>query len=144
MKIWNTDKLLEQVAEAGAIALKYYASPEISVKSDYSVVTKADIEIEDFFSKVYDRPNDNIYLIGEETLSSHDENYIEEALKNNAIIIDPIDGTAPYTAKIPVWGISIALMQKGILTEGMIYMPVEDTVYFSKEGKMYCCHNLQK
>jgi fructose-1,6-bisphosphatase/inositol monophosphatase family enzyme len=143
MKNWQVEPLLELLAEAGRIALRHYEDPTVEIKPDLSVVTAADRAIENHLAGGFDRPEDGIYLIGEETLAKRSEAYIQKALAGVAYVVDPIDGTAPYTAHLPVWGVSIGRMERGVLTEGAIYLPVDDEAVFTAGGRVFRCRNLQ-
>jgi fructose-1,6-bisphosphatase/inositol monophosphatase family enzyme len=126
MKDWNIQKLLPLLKECGEIAFKYYDNPPIEIKADQSVVTAADKAIEKRLAEEFDRPDAGVYLIGEETIKTRSEDYLHAALNGTAWIVDPIDGTAPYSAHMPAWGISVALMKNGKIVEGAIYMPVQN------------------
>ena len=126
MKKWDIQKLLPLLRECGETALKYYDNPPIEIKADKSIVTAADKAIEERLAEEFDRPDEGIYLIGEETVKSRSEDYIQKALQGTAWIVDPIDGTAPYSAHLPAWGISVALMVNGVIQEGAIYLPPQN------------------
>ena len=126
MTDWNVQKLLPLLKECGKIALKYYDNPPIEIKADQSIVTAADKAIEKRLSEEFDRPDAGVYLIGEETIKTRSEDYLQAALSGTAWVVDPIDGTAPYSAHMPAWGISVALMKNGRIAEGAIYMPAQD------------------
>ena len=135
---WELDSLAELFRRAGSIALDYYDNPPAELKDDRSVVTAADRRIEEFFSEFCDRAECGVYLIGEETVEKHPETYIQEALQSSCCwVLDPIDGTAPYSAHFDMWGISLGFMQKGKLQEGAVYFPALDELIASKAGKVY-------
>ncbi len=134
MNAWNIERLADLLAECGKIALKYYDNPPMEFKSDHSVVTAADKAIEKMLAAEFDKPEENTYMIGEETVETKDENYIQNALKGTTWIVDPIDGTAPYSNHIPTWGVSIALMRNGKIIEGAIYLPVFNEIFISQEN----------
>lgn len=137
---WDLDCLAGLFRRASAVALEYFDNPPMELKSDNSVVTAADREIEAFFSTRCDRPEQGVYLIGEETVEKHDRNYIDRALQGDFCwILDPIDGTAPYSAHLNMWGISLGLMQHGHLTEGAVALPVLDILLATWQQKIYCC-----
>lgn len=137
MKDWNVQEIAEMLMECGKIALKFYENPPFEYKKDHSVVTIADKMIENYLSTFFDKPEDGSYLIGEETSAERDEKYISNALKSTAWIIDPIDGTAPYSNHIPLWGTSIGFMQNGKILEGSIYMPVSGEIFITDKNKVY-------
>ncbi len=142
MKNWDIQKLLPLLRECGKIALKYYDDPLIEIKADKSVVTAADKAIEVRLAEEFDRPEEGIYLIGEETVKSRSEEYIQNALKKTAWVVDPIDGTAPYSAHLPVWGISVALMENGVIKEGAIYLPPQNDCLITDGKKVFRCSDV--
>jgi len=143
MKNWDIQKLLPFLRECGKIALKYYDNPPIEIKADKSIVTAADKAIEARLAEEFDRPDEGIYLIGEETVKSRSEEYIQNALKGTAWIVDPIDGTAPYSAHLPAWGISIALMENGVIKEGAIYLPPQNDCLITDNDKVLRCSDVR-
>lgn len=124
LKDWDIKKLCEILEDCGKIALRHYECPAYEFKKDHSVVTVADVEIEQYLSSVLSSPEDSTFMIGEESSDSLPEDYIRAALRGTTWIVDPIDGTAPYSNRIPVWGTSIALARNGIIEEGAIYIPI--------------------
>lgn len=123
MNAWNLEEIVELLHECGSIAMHYYDNPPLEEKDDNSIVTAADKAVEQRLAREFDRPGEGAYLIGEETIDTHGEGYIQQALAGNCWIVDPIDGTAPYAQQIPVWGISIGFMQAGYIREGAVYFP---------------------
>lgn len=64
----------------------------------------------------------------------------EESGKSNADaeniwIIDPLDGTTNYLHNFPVYCVSIALQQKGVLTQAVIYDPVRNDLFTATKGR---------
>ncbi len=132
---WDLELLADIFGQAGAIALNYYDDPPAELKDDLTVVTAADKAIEELFASYCDHAGKNIYLIGEETVDKHSEEYIQNALHSDCCwVLDPIDGTAPYSAHFPVWGISLGLVSRGKIVEGAVYLPVQD-ILFATSGK---------
>jgi myo-inositol-1(or 4)-monophosphatase len=120
---WDRARITEILLEAGRRAVSLRKDLRVEVKSDSSLVTAADKEIEALFAAEFDHPERGSYVIGEETISQKGEDYIAEALKARAYIVDPIDGTSPFAHHLPNWGISIGLLAGGILTDGAVYLP---------------------
>ena len=139
MKHWDIQKLLPLLRECGDIALKYYDNPPVEIKADKSIVTAADKAIETRLAQEFDRPDEGVHLIGEETVKSRSEEYIQNALKGTAWVVDPIDGTAPYSIHLPVWAISIALMENGVIKEGAIYLPPQNDCLITDGEKVLRC-----
>ncbi len=142
MKKWDIKKLLPLLKECGEIALKYYDDPPVEIKADKSIVTAADKAIEARLAKEFDRPDEEIYLIGEETVKTRSEEYIQNALKGRAWVVDPIDGTAPYSAHLPVWGISVAFMENGVIKEGAVYLPPQNDCLITDGDKVMRCKDV--
>ncbi len=124
MPAWSKDNIARHLLHAAGIALHYYDNSEPTQKADGSVVTRADHEIERYFQQVFDHPSAGTYLLGEETQGTLDDDYVTEALAGELYIVDPIDGTASYANRLPMWGISIGLAQAGMLCQGAVYMPM--------------------
>lgn len=127
----------ELLEEASRIALEYYHSPATELKEDQSVVTLADKAIEKYLVSRLEDVENGVYVIGEETSDSKSPEYLEEALKKKAWIIDPIDGTSMYSTHIPIWGISIGYAENGVLVDGGVFAPCTAEMLISSDGKTY-------
>ncbi len=137
MKEWNKEKIIDLLIQSRKTALEYYDSPDMELKKDKSIVTVADKAIESLLAVHFDKPENGSYLIGEETVFQKNEEYIRNALNETTWIVDPIDGTAPYSHHIPTWGISIAFMKNGIIEEGAIFLPPTGEIFISEENTVY-------
>jgi fructose-1,6-bisphosphatase/inositol monophosphatase family enzyme len=137
MDDWSRPAVAALLAECGRIALAHYERPRVSVKDDRTVVTEADRQIEGLLAAELDRPSQGSWLIGEETVASKDESYLQAALAGRAWVVDPIDGTAPYSHHIPTWGISLALARGGRLEQGAILLPATDELFVSEGDRVY-------
>jgi myo-inositol-1(or 4)-monophosphatase len=52
----------------------------------------------------------------------------------NIWIIDPLDGTTNYLHGFPQYAVSIALQNKGVLKQGVIYDPLRDELFTASRG----------
>ena len=64
----------------------------------------------------------------------------EESGKSNSEaehiwIIDPLDGTTNFLHNFPQYCVSIALQQKGVLTQAVIYDPVRNDLFTATKGR---------
>jgi myo-inositol-1(or 4)-monophosphatase len=50
-------------------------------------------------------------------------------------IIDPLDGTTNFIHGMPQYCISIALMEKGVVTQGLVYDPNRDELFTATRGR---------
>lgn len=110
---------------------------QVSCKSDGSVVTQADIAIENFFIRELEDSTAGRYVFGEETIGCRGEEFAASALQSTTYVVDPIDGTSPYSHRLPIWGVSLGCARNGVLCEGAIYMPAFGDLFFSDGGEVY-------
>ncbi|HNV87964.1 MAG TPA: inositol monophosphatase family protein [Methylotenera sp.] len=67
-------------------------------------------------------------FLGEESGNTNQES-------ENIWIIDPLDGTTNFLHNYPFYCISIALQQKGVLTQAVIYDPVRNDLFTATKGR---------
>lgn len=134
---WDLNRLAELFRQAGMIALDYFEAPPAELKSDATVVTIADKTIEQLFAEKLDDPANDSFMIGEETIGKYSSEYVRKALQSPCCwVLDPIDGTAPYSSHMDFWGISLGLMQEGKLVEGAVYLPRFDKLIATCKDKI--------
>jgi histidinol phosphatase-like enzyme (inositol monophosphatase family) len=131
------DKLLDEwlhfahaLADAAHALLAPAASQrhEVRVKDDRSFVTSLDTQIETRLHEMIAQRYPGHGLLGEET-GAH-------ALDAEAVwVIDPIDGTAPFIAGLPVFGTLIALAWQGTPVLGLMHLPVTNQRYVGVAGR---------
>ncbi len=85
----------------------------------------------------------DVTVIGEEAVDSNPELLDELGSAETAVLIDPIDGTRNYVAGIALFGIILAVLERGRTVFGLLYDPVmDDWVLAGKgEGVWYCRPN---
>jgi myo-inositol-1(or 4)-monophosphatase len=64
---------------------------------------------------------------GRETRPPHEAEHIW--------IIDPLDGTTNFIHGLPQYCVSIALMQRGVVTQAVVYDPNRDEIYTASKGR---------
>ncbi|MCB0208004.1 MAG: inositol monophosphatase [Anaerolineae bacterium] len=120
--------VLSWIRQAGKIALHYFKRSEVRYKSNQTLITQADIEIEryliDHISDLY--PDDQI--VGEES----QQKPIDPS-RPNIWAVDPLDGTAVFSQGLPGWGISVGLLRQGKPYFGCFYMPLLDDMTYTRE-----------
>lgn len=141
MNKWKRKEICALLAECGGIALKHYEKRSWKFKSDRSLITAADSEIENLLKHEFDRPSESTYMIGEETVDSKSEKYISSALKETSWVVDPIDGTAPYAHHVPTWGVSVGFMKGGTLEEGAVFLPALGELYMTDGDDVLSCRS---
>ena len=50
-------------------------------------------------------------------------------------VIDPLDGTTNFIHGFPQYAVSIALMQRGVVTQAVVYDPNRDELYTASKGR---------
>jgi len=95
------------------------------MKSDGSLVTAADRELEAFLTEALSREFPGTGIVGEEGAN------VEGADRWH---IDPIDGTTAFVQRLAHWGPTICLVQDGRLEVGAFYMPRLDEFWFAQRG----------
>ncbi len=63
------------------------------------------------------------------------ETSIADAEFENLWIIDPLDGTTNFIHGFPQYCVSIALAQRGVVTQAVIYDPVRNDLYVATKGR---------
>lgn len=116
--------------KAGGIMLSYFNSVHASptLKSDSTIVTKADTEINAFVIEALEKETPNYSVWGEE------QSVIRQSAKYTWVC-DPVDGTMPYSKGIPISTFSLALVdEKGESVLGVVYDPFQDRMFEAVKG----------
>jgi 3'(2'), 5'-bisphosphate nucleotidase len=125
------DQVIETVIESGKIALKYFKPNQetaYEIKSDESPVTKADLEVNQYLTESLKKFYPSIKTISEE--GDVAEN-LAAILSDKTFIIDPIDGTDSFIKGSKEFTINVALKLNSDLVMGIIYLPVDDVLYYA-------------
>lgn len=105
-----------------------YGKATSSRKSDNSIVTDYDIQIEAQLTKILQEVYPNSGVIGEESGVTVSES------AETVWIIDPIDGTINYKMGSLPSAIAIGIERYGELYGGVIALPQEDIIYYGCIG----------
>jgi myo-inositol-1(or 4)-monophosphatase len=117
----NTNWIAQLVRQAGQIGLRHFNDTRVERKADRSLVTEADREIELFLVEQLDQRFPGWAFLGEE--------YGQRGRSECLWAIDPIDGTAAFSGGLPVWGVSLGLLQGDRVVAGWFYLPLTDELY---------------
>lgn len=106
------------------------SSLQVSQKGPYDFVSNADLFAEkNLISYLKEARPDYGFLSEECGEIKADENC------HMKWVIDPIDGTTNFVHAIPVFSLSIALMDGDDVIAGVIYNPVTNELYYAEKGK---------
>ncbi len=125
--------IVELAKMSGDLALKLRAEQRIviDIKSDSSMVTNADCEVDAFIGAGLRKIHQNANIVSEESGS-----YTASEYPDGVFVVDPIDGTSSF-AKGGDFCINIAYCENKIPTFGLIYIPTSRTVYYNLEDQIY-------
>lgn len=127
---------IDLVHQAGALLkgrFQYTGTPA-TLKPDRSFVTAVDFEADQLIAQAINRYAPDEKLLTEEMHTRLDT--VEPALW----IVDPLDGTTNYSLGMNIWGISIARLEKGLPTLGVVYFPLSDELYVAEAGHGATCN----
>ena len=101
---------------------------KIQTKSYNDFVTEVDRAAEQIIIDTLKDVYPDHGFLGEESGNSNIE-------ADNIWIIDPLDGTTNFLHNFPQYCVSIALQQKGVLTQAVIYDPVRNDLFTATKGR---------
>jgi myo-inositol-1(or 4)-monophosphatase len=100
--------------------------------SDIDLVTEADMASEKLIVEAIRRQFPGHTILSEEGLGDLQE----VASKTDCLwLVDPLDGTVNYTHGFPVWGVSLAVAERGRVIMGVIYDPLRDELFWAERGQ---------
>ncbi len=123
----DLERALRLADTADEIGLKYYRAKElkITIKSDSTPVTQADLEIEKALSTI----------VTEEFREAYEgEEGTKNAQSHRRWLVDPIDGTKNFTRHMPVWGPLISLSDNGIVVAAVVSAPALGLRWWASKG----------
>lgn len=127
--------LIELMPMAGEISKKYFESGGFSSRSKGGVdfTTEVDEKIDEFLRINIKRKFPQSSFLTEETAP---DSYYKLTKAKNLWVIDSIDGTNNFERKRDHFGISVALVSKGIPLVGCVLLPIQNELYMAtKDSK---------
>lgn len=103
---------------------------QVEQKAPNDYVTEVDKAAEEAIIDVLLSAYPTHAVLAEESGGSNNLNDESE----NVWIIDPLDGTTNFMHQFPAYCISIALQQKGVITQAVIYDPVHNDLFTATKG----------
>lgn len=114
--VFDRDWVIALAKAAGDIALSYFRRTVAQRKPDATVVTAADRAVERFLVEELRRRYPDDGILGEEGTS-------DRGRSGRIWVLDPLDGTAVFAAGLPIWAISLGLLEDGRALAGVVYLP---------------------
>jgi len=120
--------------QAGDIALAYFrpgarTSAAVSYKNGGSPVTEADLAVDRFLHAEMQRLAPHAGWLSEETADTG-----ARLSHRRLFVVDPIDGTSAFVRGDARWAISIALVEAGRPTLGVVHAPAQQETFSGVAG----------
>jgi len=113
--------------------LPRFADVQRSIKLDGSFLTEADMVTQARISRALRQQYPETAFLGEEMTAEEQS----ELLNNSDSLwcLDPLDGTSNFAVGIPYYAISLALIERGVATLGIVYDPNRDECFAGIHGQ---------
>ena len=108
----------ELAAGCGALAVETFGQHTAQRKSDGTLVTKTDEAIDRLISTRIGDAFPGHAILSEEQITIYDP------AVEFTWVVDPLDGTTNFTNGLPIWGVSLALLQGGQPVVGVLDFPL--------------------
>ena len=118
---------------AQEILLKDFGHSEFEYKDDGSVLTPADLAMQDRLEQELKQHWPQYAVLGEEMTDAEQQSVIDRGV--GYWCIDPLDGTSNYAAGLPFFAVSIALIIDQQQYLGLIYDPIRDEMFTAIKGQ---------
>ena len=118
--------------------LEAFGNSDFEYKEDGSVITPADLAMQNRLERDLKQHWPDYDILGEEMSEEDQLQVISEANSQDGggyWCIDPLDGTSNYAATIPFFAVSIALIIDRKQYLGLIYDPVRDEMFTAIKGQ---------
>lgn len=103
------------------------------LKADGSVITEADLVMQQRISEQLKSRWPSYNFLGEEMDSKQQRALLHAP--EPVWCLDPLDGTSNFSIGIPYFSVSLALLQSGRVTHGIVYDPCRDECFHASEGQ---------
>lgn len=103
-----------------------------ALKQDGSVLTEADLAVNRRIQGFLRQHYPHIAFLSEEMERSEQERLLRDA--DALWCLDPLDGTSNFAAGIPLFAVSLALLQRGEVVLAVTYDPIRDELFTASKG----------
>ena len=123
---------MDFIHQAGEKAMVFYGKGRPQVKFDQGVVTEAEIQLTEYFQAQLHQKYPGHQLFSYDEVN---QDYSHEG-KRYLWSFDPLEGVANFQAGIPLWGLSLALLENFWPVFGVFFMPATGDLFHARAG---CC-----
>jgi myo-inositol-1(or 4)-monophosphatase len=126
----DMQQVCDWAREAGTIALNYFNKTKGERKADKTLVSQADIEMEQLLRERITAHYPEHGIMGE-------EEGIRDVDREFVWCLDPLDGTEAFLCGLPVWGTSIGILRNKQPYRGVVYLPLTNECYWNDAQGSY-------
>lgn len=103
------------------------------IKADGTFLTEADLAVQHRIAEELQTNWPAILFLGEEMPAAEQQALL---LSDKPLwVLDPLDGTSNYASGIPFYSVSLALIEQGQLSLGIVYDPERDECFYARKGE---------
>lgn len=133
---FDTAAVVNLIKQAGSAVMEIYRQDfAVYEKEDASPVTEADITAEKIIFDGLKELMPDIPVVGEEHVAAGEA---ADLTQKYFWLVDPVDGTADFVKKNGEFTINIALIEDTAPVFGAVYVPVTETVYYTRSPGRAC------
>ena len=114
--------------------LPRFTRVERGLKADGSVITEADLAMQQRLQTQLSQRWPRYRFMGEEMAASKQEAMLADT-HDGLWCLDPLDGTSNFAAGIPFFSVSLSLIQEGEVVVGVVYDPMLDECFCAVRGQ---------
>ncbi|MCW8956870.1 MAG: inositol monophosphatase family protein [Gammaproteobacteria bacterium] len=104
-------------------------------KADGSLVTEADTAMQAAVMAALNKHWPEYALLGEEMTEQEQQVLLDKDDSQGLWVLDPLDGTSNFASAIPIFSVSLALIQQGEVQLGLVYDPVRKECFSALKGQ---------
>lgn len=129
------------VAAAQQELLPRFRQVSFSRKADDSLLTEADLAMQQRLAREFHHHWPHIAFLGEEMMHEQQQRVLADDAQG-VWIVDPLDGTRNFASGLPFFSVSVALLAKGEVVLGVVYDPVRDECFTAVKGEGAQCNGV--
>lgn len=112
------------------MALETFRQPRnVQAKAAQDLVTETDFKIDQFFHREVTKKYED------DAVYSEEGDHADLLSGQRTWVVDPIDGTSNFVFGLPLFCVSAAIIQSGLIQMGAIYDPFSKELFFAEKGK---------
>lgn len=116
---------------AGAVVMRYFGRDlVVEHKTPEQPLTEADLAANALLHELLIGARPDYGWLSEET-----RDHPDRLARKRVWIVDPIDGTRSFIAKVPEFAISVGLVENGVPVLGVVFNPARDELFHAVRGE---------